>query len=166
MAVRAPAARAAVSAAFVAVVAPSCEIPMTSPLDGGSWASSNAWAAVTSWCAEWPGARTSDDRTASRTISATAKAACSDVPHPVTVTGVPLRMARRTAVARSAAALRRPAWLAMIRAASAGSAAIISVMWNGGPSRCDGISVEAQGSGAPGRGAVGSKSVVAFIGAG
>ncbi len=42
IAVRAPADLAAASAAFVAVVPPSCEIPMTRPSRGGSRASSKA----------------------------------------------------------------------------------------------------------------------------
>ncbi|HET8785532.1 MAG TPA: hypothetical protein VFM38_07855 [Candidatus Limnocylindrales bacterium] len=46
IAVRAPAAFDASSAAFVAAVPPSCEIPMTSPEDGGSSDSSKAWAAT------------------------------------------------------------------------------------------------------------------------
>ena len=45
-AVRAPASRAAASAAFVAVVPPSCEMPITSPVDGGSSDSSKACSAT------------------------------------------------------------------------------------------------------------------------
>ncbi len=52
-----------------------------------------------------------------------------------------------------------------IRSARDGSAAIISVMWNGGPSRLDGVSVDAHGSGGPGRGAVGSKALLSIGGA-
>jgi hypothetical protein len=39
-------------------------------------------------------------------------------------------------------------------------------MWYGGPERGLGVSVEAQGSGGPGRGALGSKAVTVVIGRG
>ena len=82
-------------------------------------------------------------------------AACSDVPQPVTTTGSP-----RIAVVRSRRA--RPSTAddcssrATSRSASAGSAAIDSVIRYGGPSRSAGISVLAHGSGGPGSSRSGS----------
>ncbi len=84
-----------------------------------------------------------------------AMAACWLVPQPVTVIGAPSCAAVRMAVARSARA-GCPAIRAAIRDASAGSAAIISVIRYGGPLRIGGMSEPAHGSGAPGSGENGS----------
>ena len=131
-AIAAPRARAASIAAIVAAVPPSWLIPMTRPPDGGSCASSKAWAAT----GPQPGSPAA--RHASRRIAATPIAACSDVPQPVTTTGPPDVAATRRASARAAALpsamTRRP-----IRAASAGSAATISAIAHGGASRMAGI---------------------------
>ena len=64
--------------------------------------------------------------------------------------------ALRIARARSAAGLEIDAWRSMMRTASAGSASIMWVMWNGGPSVALGAGVEAHGSGGPGSAAAGS----------
>ena len=141
----------------MAVVPPSCDTPMTSASAGGSSDSSNACAAIA------PGPGSPAARAASRRISTVPSAACSDVPQPVTMIARPARAAVAMAVARAAAWLSGPAWLARIRRATAGSAAIMSVMWYGGPERRTGVSVEAQGSGGPGRGALGSKPASVVI---
>ena len=131
-AVRAPAARAAASAAFVAAVPPSWETPMTRPVAGGSSASSNACAAT-----DRAGARqrrSARDRLAQdlgdaeRRVLRRAAAGDDD-----RLAGA--RPSRRMAAASSAAPLPAASWRARIRAASAGSASIMSVMWNGGPAR-------------------------------
>ena len=147
-AVRDPAARAACSAAFVAVVAPSCETPMTRPRRGVQGQLEGLGRDRT----RWPPLRNSERR-----IAATAWAAWSDVPHPVTMTGLPAPMASATSRASSAAAPAGSARRTMSRSAMAGSAAIMSVMWYGGPSRQLGWELEAHGSGGPGSGASGSK---------
>ena len=95
---------------------------MTRPLAGGSRASSNAWAAT------GRGPATPASRIASARISATPSAPCSDVPHPVTTMGSPNRASSRIAAASRAAPLSAPASRPSVRSASAGSAAIISVM--------------------------------------
>ncbi len=114
------------------------------------------------WIDDPPGARASEASIASPRISTTPRAPCSDVPHPVTTIGSPARIARRRVRASSAATLPTASWRARMRSATDGSASIISVMWNGGPVRALGRSVEAHGSGAPGNGAVGSKAVVSI----
>ena len=158
---RAPPARAAVRAAFVIVVAPSCETPITSPSVGGSSESSNACAAI----GPPPGSPAA--RHAARRISTAPRAACSDVPQPVTMTGA--TRPRRLGDGRGEGGRVRP--VAGMRGedpapATAGSAAIMSVMWYGGPDRRLGVSVDAHGSGGPGSGAVGSKAASAVIGRG
>ena len=100
---------------------------------------------------------------ASRRISAAATAPCSEVPQPVSTTGSPASRAAVIAVASRAAAEPVAASRSRMRPVMAGSAAIISVMWNGAVPRRLGISVEAHGSGGPGSGAVGSKSMDASI---
>ncbi len=131
-AVLAPRSRAAAMAAIVAPVPPSWLMPITSPPAGGSSASSNAWA-LTGPLPGRPAARHPSAR-----MAATPIAACSEVPHPVTVTGAPAAAASRIAAANAAAepsAMSR----STIRAATAGCAAMDSVVAHGGPGRTTGM---------------------------
>ena len=73
--------------------------------------------------------------TAAAIRAAIACAACSDVPHPATVTGRP---AARAAAISSAIALAAGDGLVSICSASAGCAAIISCMTHGAPERSSG----------------------------
>ena len=94
---------------------------------------------------------------ASRRISAAASAACSDVPQPVTTTGSPARSGRADGAGKAAAALSGPArsGRGSVRP-SAGSAAIMSVMWYGGPRRASSACRSTPtGRAGPGSGAVG-----------
>ena len=167
-AVRAPAATAASSAAIVAAVPPSWVTPMTSPPRCGASAASNAWAA--SRLPGWPAPRIPARVAASEMIVANARAPCSLVPQPVTTTGAPFSSVPRIAVASRPAGVSRPGASRRggtpgapelrrstpsrrrIRPARAGSAAIISVMWQGGPSRLLGWGRKSHGSGGPGSG--------------
>ncbi len=121
-AVGSPAAVDAARAALVAAVAPSCETPMTSPRSGGASDTSNACSVPIS------APRSPAAVAASRRISTVAWAACSDVPQPVTTTGSPADSVARIASASSAAPPPGADTRSRIRCASAGSAAIMSVM--------------------------------------
>src|SRR5450759_2188395 len=153
------ASRARSRARFVAVVPPSWLTPMTRPAGP---ASSSSIAASNAWTEIGVPARPGDAgrpiaHSASRRISTTASAACSLVPQPVTMTGRPSSAALRISPARRAAAPLAGARRCRMRAASAGSASIISVRWYGGSARRDGMSVPAHGSGAPASGCSGSR---------
>ena len=93
-------------------------------------------------------------RTASRRMSATPSAACSDVPQPVTTIGAPGsdRPPDRAAPARPPP-LPTASCRSRMRAARAGSASIMSVMWNGGPARRSAWRSMPTGRARPGRGA-------------
>ena len=100
-------------------------------------------------------------------MAANAIAPCSLVPHPVTTTGSPAWRAARIATARRPADVSRPGASSFggtpgtpelrrttprrrsTRPDSAGSAAIISVIHHGGPSRCAGAGSVAHGAGGP-----------------
>ena len=88
-------------------------------------------------------------------MSALAIAPCSLVPQPTTRIGDLALAASRSRPASSAADDEGCASRLRSRSASAGSAAIMSVITNGGPSRIGGIEDSSQGSGAPGSGALG-----------
>ena len=145
MAIWAPASWARVMALLVAHVAPSWEMPMSSPPPCGSSAASNAWAATM-----LPSGPLSPSP--SRTISTKPWAPCSLVPQPTTTMGSRVRAVDRMSSARRAAGLAGSASRPSSRSAKAGSAAIISVMRYGGPGRDSGVEVARQGSGGPGRG--------------
>ena len=102
-----------------------------SPVGGGSSASSKAWAATRRPAAA--GRPRAPPRAGCRRSPS---AACSEVPQPVTTTGWPAAavVARPPPPAPPPGRRRRPG-AARIRRASAGSAAIMSVMWYGGPER-------------------------------
>ncbi len=164
-AVRAPVAAAASSAAIVAPVPPSWLIPTASPPRCGASDASNAWRATT--LPGCPAPRIPARVAASATIAANARAPCSLVPQPVTTTGPPFSSAPRIAVASRPAGVSRPGASRRggtpgapelrrttpsrrsTRPARAGSAAIISVIHQGGPSRGMGWGRKAHGSGGP-----------------
>ena len=125
-AVLAPASRAAAGASAVARVAPSCETARHTP-SAASIAALGAGRARTS--ARRSGAA------APAVSAATATAACSEVPHPVTVTG------RADAGADAISSPIDEAagdGLPSICSARAGCAAIISCITHGGPERSSG----------------------------
>ena len=132
---------------------------MTSPAAGGS---SDELERLRGRPRPDPGAR--PRAPASRRMSATPSDACSDVPHPVTMTGSPAV----AVVAIAAASARPPAVRARLaREDPAGQRGlgrdhVGHVIRRAGP-RGSACRCEAHGSGGPGRGAVGSKPSVVVI---
>ena len=129
---------------------PRARSPMTSPPLGGSSASSNACAATIDARRRSAARPPGSPRAGSRP---TASAACSLVPQPVTTIGAP--RARRLPDRAREPPGRRPADRPAARGSGAaryGSAAIMSVMWYGGPVARRGLRRRRPGLGARRRG--------------
>ena len=86
-------------------------------------------------------------RSASPRMSAVAMAPCSLVPQPTTRIGDPALAASRSSARQDRRRDEGCASRVKRRSASAGSAAIMSVITNGGPSRFDGMEDSSQGPG-------------------